>query len=304
VPLIAREHAFVLVSAEQAAPFRRALRKLIPRDNLIIEPEGRGTAVAIAYGAGVIAQRFGTDAALAVMPADHYIKPGSAFRHTLKTALGIASDHAKLVVVGVPPTRPESGYGYQEIGGKFGTGFELKRFVEKPPPQLARRMVASGRFLWNAGIFVLRADTLAAEFRRYAPALAEAMETLPRSRGAALAAAYKKLQFDSFDRVVIEKSRCVVGVRASFEWHDVGSWEGLWEALRSKSRNVFHGKVLALDTEGVLARSGKRLMVLLGVDDLIAVDSDDAILIARRSRSQEIRRIIDELSRTGLTRYL
>lgn len=295
---------FVLVSADQAAPIRRALGRLIPSANLIVEPEGRGTAVAITYGAGVISQRLGEQSVIAAMPADHYMRPAAGFRHTLNKAMALTRGGQRLVVIGVTPTRPESGYGYQKIGAAVGDGFKVERFIEKPSPKLAARMVKSGRFLWNAGIFVTRTDALAAALKIHAPELADAMSALPKMRGSALARAYRKLEFDSFDRVIVERSADVIGVKASFDWHDVGSWEGLWEALRGRTPNVLHGNVLTLDSEGVLARGGKRLMVLLGVSDLVAVDTDDAILIAHRSRTQDVRKVIEQLRRAGLNRYL
>ena len=148
------------------------------------------------------------------------------------------------------------------------------------------------------------ATTLAAEFERHAPPLAAAMRSLAPMGPAQLAIAYRRLDFDSFDRVVVEKSKNVLTVRAGFEWHDVGSWEGLWEALRGASSNVLLGNVLALEADGVLARSPQRLMVLLGVKDIIAIETPDAILIANRSQSQDVRRVIEELERRKLKRYL
>jgi mannose-1-phosphate guanylyltransferase len=130
------------------------------------------------------------------------------------------------------------------------------------------------------------------------------MPRLGAFRGARLATAYRRLSFDSFDREVVEKSRHVIGVRADFRWHDVGSWQGLWEAMRGEDGNLLAGRVVAIDARGVVARANQRLMVLLGLDDVVAVDGGDAILIASRSRSQELRRVIEELRRRRLDRYL
>jgi mannose-1-phosphate guanylyltransferase len=303
-PLVPHDRIFVLVSADQAGAFRRALRGLLPARNLIVEPAGRGTAVAIAYGVAIVARRFGEQTVVAVMPADHYIMPPGAFRRTIVQAIGLAAENPAIVVVGVPPTRAESGYGYQQIGRSLGRGFKVARFVEKPPPAMAQRMVRSGRFLWNAGMFVMRPVTLASELRAHAPGLADAMLGFAAMKPAQLARLYRGLDFDAFDRVVAEKSANVLGVRAGFRWHDVGSWDGLWEALRGRGGNALSGNVIALETVGVLARAGDRLMVLLGVNDLIVADAGDAILIAHRSRSQEVRRVIEELERRRLTRYL
>jgi mannose-1-phosphate guanylyltransferase len=353
-PLIARERVFVLASADQAPLFRPVLKKLIPTRNLIVEPEGCGTAVAIAYGTGVIAERLSDEAIVAVMPADHYVTPAAAFQRTLREAVRLAASHAAIVVIGIKPTRPETGYGYLKIGkpvkiplthpseplarvppvsrpllcgrGKervtagesMGEGsdlsdgsdratdaaFKLDRFVEKPAATAALRMMRSGKYLWNAGMFVMSAATLAAELGQHAPALAEAMHSLPSMKAAQLEHSYRALEFDSFDRVVAEKSRNVLGVHASFTWHDVGSWEGLWEALRGGSRNVVMGNVLEIGADGILVRTRDHLMVLLGVKDIVAIETADVILIANRTQSQDVRKVIDELKRRGLDRYL
>jgi mannose-1-phosphate guanylyltransferase len=304
-PLISKERIFVLVAADQRDAFRRALRGRIPPRNLIVEPDGRGTAIAIAYGGAVIARHLGAQTVIAVIPADHYVTPATGFRATLASAIALAAANDAIVVVGVAPTRPETGYGYQQIGRAVGAGFKVDRFIEKPGPARARQMLKSGRFLWNAGIFVMRIATLARELEEHAPSLAIAMSTLTTLRAVELSRAYGKLEFDSFDRVVAEKSGRVLSVRARFRWFDVGSWEGLWEALSDgASGNVTRGNVIAIDSNGVIARGGKRLMVLMGVSDLVAIDTGDAILIARRSQSQEVRRVPEELARRGLTRYL
>ena len=303
-PLVGRARTFVLVSADQRSIFRKALRGLLAPSNLIVEPSGRGTAVAIAYGFTTIAHRAG-EGVVAVMPADHYITPPAAFRRTLGDAIELAATRRAVVVIGVVPDRPEPGYGYQQIGRPVGRGFQVVRFIEKPPLEAARRMVASGKFLWNAGMFVMDTGTLTSELEQHAPGLAGAMRTLAGAPAAKVARIYRRLDFDAFDRVVAEKSRSVLSVRARFRWHDVGSWEGLWEALRGRESNVLKGEVIALDCEGVLARGGdKRLMVLLGVKDLVAVDTGDALLIASRKSSQDLRRVVDELGRRRLDRCL
>jgi mannose-1-phosphate guanylyltransferase len=344
-PLIGQDRVFVLASADQASLFRPTLRRLIPPRNLIVEPEGRGTAVAIAYGTAIIARRFGGQTVVGVMPADHYVTPGAAFRRTLRDAIGLASNHPAIVVIGIKPTRLETGYGYVKTGAPVpvpktqidkrdkqhgrqerdtdnptwvhsrssllsplsssrGAAFKLDRFVEKPPAATALKMIRSGKYLWNAGMFVMSAATLAAELERHATRLAVAMRSFASMGPAELEHSYRALEFDAFDRVIAEKSRNVLGVRARFQWHDVGSWEGLWEALRGRRRNVLSGNILALEADGVLARARDRLMVLLGVKDIVAIDTGDVILIAHRSQSQDVRKVIDQLKRRGLERYL
>ncbi|MGH7842483.1 MAG: mannose-1-phosphate guanylyltransferase [Candidatus Binataceae bacterium] len=303
-PLIARERIFVLVAADHAGLFRRAIKGLLPARNLLVEPRGRGTTVAIAYGAALIADRLGAETIVAAMPADHYIPQAGLFQRAIGQAVGLAARPDAIVAVGITPTRPETGYGYQALGPAVGAGFRVTRFVEKPDLATARRMVRANRFLWNGGIYVMSVATLAAELARHAPALAAAMSRFAAMTPAKSRTVYRALKLDSFDRVVAEKSRNLLSVRARFRWDDVGSWEGVWEALRKGGDSVAAGNVLMLESKGVLARGGKRLMVVLGMTDLVAVDTDDAILIARRSRSQELARVFAELQRRGLQKYL
>ena len=304
IALCGRERSFIVVVRDHAAIFRRALGNSLPRENLLVEPQARGTAVAIAYGAAVIAARLGAELTLAVTPCDHFIPQPAAFQRTLLRAMRLARQTHAMVLLGIPPTRAETGYGYQRVGGPAGLGYRVADFVEKPSLERARKMVRSGRYLWNGGIFVMEARTLADEMKRHTPALAVTAARMPRMSAAALAALYRNLDFPSFDRAIVEPSKHLMGIRADFAWDDVGSWEGLWQALRGASENVEIGDVVTLDSRGVLARSGKRLMVLLGVDDLIAVDTEDALLIARRSKSQDLIRVLDELKRRKLDRYL
>ena len=302
-PLIPRERIFVLVPAEQRVAFAPALKGAIPPKNLLVEPQGRGTTVAIAYGWAIIRQRLG-DVSLVIAPADHYVTPDAGFRKTLTQAFDMARRRAAIVVIGVTPTRPDSGYGYMKIGESAGVGFKVERFVEKPPLALARTMVRSGKYLWNAGMFVMSSETLASELSKHCAPLAKIIEKPAADAVARFTRAYAKLKLDAFDREVVEKSDRVFGVRAKFRWHDVGSWHGLWEAVCDAGGNAFMGNVMSLESEGVLARSSERLIVLLGVEDLVVVDDVDALLVARRSRSQEVRRVIDELERRRLHRYL
>jgi mannose-1-phosphate guanylyltransferase len=302
--LIPPERIFVVVSAIHAAAFRGAIKGLLPPRNLIVEPQGRGTTVAITYGVACIANRLGEQTIIAAMPADHYIPQERPFQKTIGHAVELAAQPGALVVVGITPTRPETGYGYQAIGKPVGLGLRVARFVEKPKLAAARRMVRSGKFLWNSGIYVMSVATLAGELERHAPALTAAMERFAAMTPAELANIYRGLQVDSFDRVIAEKSRNLISVRAGFRWDDVGSWDGLWEALRGSGQSVAAGNVIVLDSNGVLARGGKRLMVVFGMSDLVAVDTDDALLIARRSRSQEVLRVLGELERRGMQEYL
>jgi mannose-1-phosphate guanylyltransferase len=301
-PLIAAERIFVIVPAAHEEIFAAATKGLIPRVNILLEPDRRGTAVAIAYGAALIKSRLG-EGLVAAMPADHYVHPAAAFRRTLAAGLTLADSSASIVTIGVPPSRPDSGYGYLETGASLAGGFKVKRFVEKPSVSVARSMVRSGRFLWNAGMFLMSTATLEAELKTHCPRLLAALDKLVR-RTPGWQRLYAGLKFDSFDYEVVEKSANVAAVRAGFSWNDVGSWDGLWQTLRDRTGNAVSGNVVAMDSKQVLARGDQRLMVLLGVEDLIVVDTPDALLVANRERTQDVKRVIAELRRRGLTAYL
>ena len=165
-------------------------------------------------------------------------------------------------------------------------------------------MVRSGNYLWNASMFVVSTRTLAREFAEHCPRLGAAAQKLAATSPTKIARAYRRLKFDSFDRVIMEKSAHVLGVRARFSWHDVGSWDGLLKAVADARGSVIRGNVVALDSGPVLAHSDSRLMVLLGVRDLIVVDSGDAILVAHREMSPHVGRVTKELERLGLAQYL
>src|SRR5262249_4467200 len=158
------------------------------------------------------------------------------------------------------------------------------RFVEKPKEAVARSMLRSGRFLWNAGMFLTSTATLDAELQRHCPKLFAALRKLA-DQAPGFKRLYARLDYDSFDYEVVEKSANVAAVRAGFSWNDVGSWDGLWQTLRDVSGNALSGNVVAMDSKQILVRGDRRLMVLLGVEDLIVVDTADALLIANRART-------------------
>ena len=270
----------------------------------LLEPVGRNTAPAVCLAALYTMEHIGAEATLLVLPADHLIADVPAFDDDVRKAQSLAED-GRLVTFGISPTTPETGFGYIRMGDALPNGRDIAAFVEKPDRETAERYVAEGIYLWNAGMFVMEVATLISELDQHAPDLAAAMREFAGASAAKVERIYRRLDFDAFDRVVAEKSRNVLSVRARFRWHDVGSWEGLWEALGGCESNVLKGEVIALDCEGVLARGAdKRLMVLLGVKDLVAVDTGDALLIASRKNSQDLRRVVDELARRRLDRYL
>lgn len=292
-------------------PHARAVREQLPRlaHQLLVEPAGRNTAAAIALAAATIA-RTAPDAVMAVLPADHAIGELATFRADLRLALDLAMRTGALVTLGIRPTHPETGYGYLRLGapvpGSRGRAAQVEAFIEKPDRARATALLADGRTLWNAGIFAWRVSAILAELETHVPAVVgpiRAAVALGTPR--ALAAAYRQVPAISIDHGVLERARRVLAVRARFSWSDVGSWATVgtfW--ARGNGANAVRGRAVPVDSRGCVVDSPERLVALLGVEDLVVIDTPDAILVCRKDRAQDVRLVVEELRRRGLERYL
>ena len=302
----------------------------LPRGRVLVEPERRNTAMAIAWAAQRIAAE-DPDAVMAVLSADHHIPDDKAFAADIRRAAKAAAEEHVLVALGVRPTRPDPGLGYIQTGPEVGDAHpglhRVARFVEKPDLATARKYVASGKFLWNAGIFIWRAQTVLDEIRACAPDLHRALAPIrkqPRGRNRdAVLATYRRAPSLPIDVAVMERSERVWTVPVEFEWSDVGTWSSLAERLgvgtpeaaemagtrRSRGprgdaagNRVIAGDVVMEDARGNLVWGGDRLIALLGVEDLAVIDTDDVILITQLSSSSDVRRIVAGLKRAGRNR--
>ena len=270
---------------------------------LILEPVGRNTAAAIALAAFSVG---GGATPLLVMPSDHVIQDVAAFREAVARALPLARE-GWLVTFGIEPDRPETGYGYIELGApvkaKVGQGVLLAAsFVEKPDIAAASRMVEGGGYAWNAGIFLFRADAYLEALASHAPAIGNAarraMESAARdgNRITPDAALFSASPSVSVDYAIMEKSDRVAVVPVSMGWSDVGSWDALYDLGEADGDgNVVHGDVVALDSRNCLFRATDRLVVAVGVEDLVVIETCDAILIVPRGETQRIRDVADAL---------
>jgi len=301
--LVSPARVVVVAPRELAALVRRQLPTL-PRENLVIEPAARGTAACLALAAAWIARR-DPDAAMAVFPADHVIRDAARFRRCVTRAFEVAESEDCLVTFGIPPTSAETGYGYVAVGAPLRRSAPrvdwAARFVEKPDHATARRFLTSGRHLWNSGMFVWRVAVLRAALQRHAAALARALDALADPRRAVAAAArraFRRLPLVSIDVALMERAARVAVVTATFDWSDVGSWAAmaaLWGA--DAAGNASRGAALLIDCRDSIVYGATRLVAVLGADDLIVVDSPDAVLVCPRRRAQEVRRVVDALAR-------
>jgi mannose-1-phosphate guanylyltransferase len=263
----------------------------------------------------------GGDALMAVLPADHFIGKPARYRHLVRAALKIAARPGALVALGIPPSRPETGYGYIERVPRQSVtagdhAHAVRGFTEKPSLKLARNYVASGRYLWNAGMFFWRVSTFLENLERHLPkthaALMRLAETIGTSRyAAALKREYSRLENISVDYALLEPasrdprhSRVFV-IPAAIDWSDIGSWAAVYELLAKRAgANVLTGRVLALDAAGNLIWSPSKFVAAVGVSDLVVAETSDALLICSRERAQDVGRVVKWLEQHRLHKLL
>jgi len=291
------------------------LRELgVPARAIILEPVGRNTAPAVAVAALVALEQAAAesrdavgsaDPVLLVLPADHVIRDVDAFRAAVAAGLA-AAEAGRLVTFGIVPDRPETGYGYIRCASGDGPAYAVEEFVEKPDADTARAYVESGEYFWNSGMFMFRASVYLAELRRHAPEILGNCKT-------AVAAATRDLDFtrlpgdsfarcpsDSIDYAVMEKTHSAVVVPLAAGWSDVGSWSALQDALPNDEQgNVVAGDVIAEDTQGCYLHSTSRLIGAVGLRDHVIVETKDAVLVAPRTRVQDVKALVARLKEQG-----
>jgi mannose-1-phosphate guanylyltransferase/mannose-6-phosphate isomerase len=285
----------------------------LPRLTYLLEPFGRNTAPAVALGALYAEAMFGSDATLLVLPADHLIHDVASFAVAVERAASLARAGC-LVTFGIGPTHPETGYGYIECGEALGvaSAFRVRRFIEKPPLADATRYLATGRHVWNSGMFCFTPAAILAAFAEHAPVVIEAARNVwqaLRTRGdeamleidPALFAAVPDI---SIDYAVMEKAGNVAVVRGTFDWSDVGSWQAIAALLEPDAAgNRGQGERVAIDTRNTYVHAEDRVVATVGVENLVIVDTPDAVLVAHRDHVQRVREVVGELKARGHDAY-
>jgi mannose-1-phosphate guanylyltransferase len=301
--LVERDHMLILTNQEQE-PAVRALAAGLPPENIVAEPAKRDTAAAIALGAGWVSLR-DAGATMIVLPADHLIKDRAAFQATLRTAVAAARETGELVTIGIKPTWACPGFGYIEQGArvqlKDNPGgqavYEVARFREKPNAELAERFLKQGNFRWNAGMFIWPLCAILGALQRHAAPLASFVEALHGGGDFAttLAERFPELPKISIDYAIMEKAKRVLVVEAAFDWDDVGSWTAIAKYLRHDTdENAANTERLTTqDAAGNIVYTTRPGMVaLMGVRDLIVVQTEDALLVAHRSEAEKIKQLV------------
>jgi len=314
--LVPPERVFILTNAEHVAAVRAACPEL-PAEQIIGEPVGRDTAPAAALAA-LLVKRRDPAGIMALLPADAAIHNAAGFRAVLGAAFSAAEKQDFIFTIGVPPSYPAVAYGYLRRGEKLGESaglpwFRVEKFVEKPDKPVAERYFQEGAYLWNAGMFVVRAAVLEAAFCEHAPAIAAGMQDLhARLDGGAplaatLAVVYPGLTKISVDYAVMEKAANVAVFEATFDWDDVGEWPALIRhAKPDAAHNVSRGDVVFHEAHGNLAIGEPgHLIALLGVDDLVVVHTPDATLVCPKARAQELKKLLKDVdAKPGGARWL
>jgi mannose-1-phosphate guanylyltransferase len=305
----------VITNGDLRREIVRQLPELILR-NIIAEPVGRNTAPAIGLAAFIL-ERQNPDTVLGLFPSDHVIRDEKAFRNVIKQGIAIASAGENIVVLGIRPTRPETGYGYIEAGGASSGALRVRRFTEKPDAERAERFVQEGNYFWNSGMFLWSARTLANALREHLPKTAAVLEEIAatfatRKFDATFKRLYPKCENISIDYAVLEP-RSAKGEGASniycipsdFGWNDLGSWTALHEHHNAKQQppdgNLISSKgIFTLNAAGNYVHSPQKFVAVVGVQDLVVVETEDALLIVTRQRAQDVGEVVKHLDRNKL----
>jgi len=298
---IPTEKIVIVTHTDQAAEIKRQLALLnISGIRLLEEPEARNTAPAIGLAAQFLLNEAGPEALMAVLPSDHLIPDYGQFSALLKDGAAAAAAYG-LVTFGIRPSCPETGYGYICCGEKLDEKtFQVEKFVEKPDLKTAESYIKDARYLWNSGMFVFKIGSLLDQYQQHLPATYEALAKINFSRLDSLKEQYRLLEKTSIDYGILEKAAKVTVIPTAINWSDLGSWEAYHQvSARDADHNYLQGKVIALDTKDSLILSQSRLIGAVGLKNLVIIDTPDALLVCERSRTQEVKDIVNRLNETG-----
>ncbi|MFQ5824212.1 MAG: mannose-1-phosphate guanylyltransferase [bacterium] len=312
-PMVPNSHLFIVTTETQVVEVKRHL-PFLNEENLIIEPRGKNTAPCIGLSA-LFMEQIDPDDIMVVLPADHLIENNETFIKTLKVGAKVAAERECLVTIGIEPNYPATGYGYiqfnQEIKNINGISvLKVKTFAEKPNLDTAQRFLNSEEFLWNSGIFVWKIKTILREIEEHLPdlyhGLLEIKEYLGTEKEAeTINRVYCQIKSISIDYGVMEYAKDVVVLKGNFGWNDLGSWDEVYKLMpKDNQGNVLVGNHIMKNAKRCFIDSPNKLVAVLGLDNLILIDTEDAILICDRHQAQEVKEIVEIAKRKKLNRYL
>ena len=310
LPLVAMEDIFIVTNRGYKELVRAQLPEL-PEENILCEPAGKNTAPCIGLGAVHMAKRYG-DAVMMVLPSDHLIKYTSLFLNTLSDACEVAEQGENLVTLGIAPDSPETGYGYIKFQPEetLGRAFAVERFVEKPDLETAKAYLASEQYLWNSGMFIWKTSTILKNLEAYLPETYQGLGKIGEAIGTPVEEQVLEREFHAFkaesiDYGVMEKAKNIYILSGAFGWDDVGSWLAVSRIKRSNELgNVVDGNVVTVDTRNTTIQGGGKLIAAVGLEDMIVVDSEDALLICEKDHAGDIKKVLENLKICNRTEYL
>ncbi len=313
--LTSDDKILVITNQDLKDPIGEHLPEL-PEKNIIAEPFGKNTAPCIGLAAAIVRKRASIDEPMVVLPADHLIKETEAFQQTIKTAALHAQQSDHLVTIGITPTYPETGYGYIQRGEPLTvidnrTIYKVKTFAEKPNLETAKLFLQSGDFLWNSGMFIWKTSTILREFEEHQPEMAEGFEKIYQAvdtpdMDEVILDVYMRVKSISIDYAIMEQAKHVSIIEADFTWSDLGSWEAAY-AISPKDEQanaVTAKKSVVIDSQNNLIYAPNKLIALVDVENLVVVETDDAILICRKDSSQRVKEVVDYLKKKKLNEFL
>lgn len=307
-----KENLFVVTNEKQIELLKETVGNMCEHTNILPEPSARNTAAAIGYAAFNIMKKNG-DGIMCVYPADHYIKNEAEFKHILEKSIKVAQENEKLVTIGITPTFPSTGYGYINFDKKNGCNdiaYDVIEFVEKPHYEKAKSYVNSGKYVWNSGMFVWKVSKILEDFKRYLPKLYYKLEELAQFIGTEqeeekLQEIYPTIPSISIDYGIMERSNDVVVVPGDFGWNDVGSWDVLGAIYPTDEEgNIKRGETIVIDTKDCIVYSEDKLIATVGVKDLIIVSTGDAVMVCKKDKAQDVKKIVDELKKSNNEDYV
>lgn len=303
-----------IVSNKSQAGILEAQTPVLPRENLIYEPVGKNTLPCIGLAA-MFAEKVDRDGIMVVSPSDHLIKNDELFRDTVLAAVDIAEERDGIVTIGISPTYPATGYGYvktsEEItGDKTIRQFKVERFVEKPNEIKATEYLNQGGFYWNSGLFVFKISVFLDAVKEFAPELYADLRKIQAGLGTpsfeqTLDTVYRAVQSISVDYGIMEHARNIYLVEGNFDWNDLGSWESVYHCSeKDAAGNVSSGEAIFLDSQNSYIHAEKGIVALVGLDNVVVVQSGNAVLVCHRDKTEDIKKIVDQLKSENNCQYL
>lgn len=312
-PLIPAKNILIVTGAGHSDELMQQLPDL-PKENIIIEPVGRNTAPCIGLAA-VHIKKMNPEGVMVVLPSDHYIADDESFRRTLAIASEMAQRGNHLLTIGINPAGPETGYGYMEEGKAVAAIrgeeiFQVKSFREKPDIEQAITFLEDGGFFWNSGMFIWKVSTILNEIERLLPDLYKGLKKIENALGTdsekdIINKVYQEITPISIDYGIMEKTGETLLVRGDFGWSDIGSWNTLWEVWdKDENGNAVKGRFIGIDSSNSLIYSPDKLVALVGVEDLIVVETADSLLVCKKEASQDVKKLVEMLEEKNMKEYL